>query len=387
MKSKYFLLIFISKALAYKNTYQKAMAVPTNGPTPTINTAIPDLDEAVNYYDCIPLEGTRTCEGMDNFYVPDTGVYISTVDKFDAYVNAEVNNDSGILLALCPNANIKHDLQKVAFRYSMYCGRVLYSQARWCPQNSDQIRANPQLSLCKSTCLGYAQSIADYGQTVCGNTDNSIGEKIKENIINKWCNIFSDEPGCIEGTTKEAKQCGYRSASYAVEAEKFNPNNKCWKTESDQSSKIEQLREIASKEESDAEMGKIKWKVVYPISSIVIVSGLTAFFWVKQNKQYKLGYIPGTAKKMNDYEFVPSNAKPSREYVDDDFIDKFELEIPKTTLTRSGSLSVKKLSRAEGVQNDKKYMIAIYNYHPQKEDELELHSGDRVRIEHEYEDG
>ena len=50
--------------------------------------------------------------------------------------------------------------------------------------------------------------MADYGQNVCGNTDNAIGEKIKENIINKWCNIFTDEEGCLKGTEKEIENCG-----------------------------------------------------------------------------------------------------------------------------------------------------------------------------------
>jgi len=388
MKSTFLCLILLSKVFAEE--YEKARAVPTSGPTPTINESSPDLDIPMQYYKCVSIKGSRPCEGMDDFYVPETGLF-SDLIGFNKYVSSEVNNDSGILKALCPqNTNVKHDLKKVAYRYSMFCGRMLYSQARWCPQNSDQVRANPKLSLCKATCIEYAKSIADYGQTVCGNADNSVGEKIKENIINKWCNLFTDDPGCSVGTKKESAQCGYSSASYAVEAEQFNPHNKCWdKGEGEANAQVlDQLREMATKEQTEKhEMGKIRWKIIYPISTVVIIGAITAFFWVKQNKKYKLGYIPGNSSKMNDYEFVPSNAKPSREYVDDDFIDKFELEIPKATLTRSGSLSVKKLNRAQAKPKDKKYMIAIYNYHPQKEDELELRSGDRVRVEHEYEDG
>jgi hypothetical protein len=322
---------------------------------------------------------------MDNVYLPDTGVYFTSPEKFDAYVNGEINNDSGILQALCPQANIKHDLQKIAYRYSMFCGRMLYSQARWCPQNSEEVRANPKLSLCKSTCIEYAKSIADYGQTVCGNVDNTVGEQIKENIINKWCSLFTDDPGCNPGTKKESSQCGYNSAKYGVDAQTFNPHNSCW--DKGEPEVIEQLKEIATEEQNkEVKMGKIKWKILYPIGTLIIVGIITVYFWFKQNKKYQLGYIPSNTK-MNDYEFIPSNAKPSREYVDDDFIDKFELEIPKATLNRSGSLSVKKLSRIQTQQKEKKYMIAIYNYHPQKEDELELRSGDRIRVEHEYEDG
>jgi len=352
----------------------------------------------MQYYDCFSIEDSRTCDGMDIF-LPDTGVFYSTASSFDTYVNSEVNNDKGILKALCPNANVEPDVQKIAYRYSVFCGRYAYAQARWCPQNdnsSPNLRVNPSLSLCKSTCIDYANSFADYGQNVCGNVDNSIGERIKENIINKWCSLFTDDEGCIKGTKKESEQCGYTSAKMAVEAQNFNPHNSCWDTTTtrDGSSQnkdalVDQLRQKATEEQNTVhKMGSIKWKIVYPLSSVAIIGAVTLFFWSKQNKQYKLGYIPHTSSKMNDYDFVPSNAEPSREYVDDDFINKFELEIPKATLSRTGSLSIKKLNRVQkDKEKERKYMIAIYNYHPQKEDELELRSGDRIRVEHEYEDG
>ncbi|ORX55954.1 hypothetical protein BCR36DRAFT_395718 [Piromyces finnis] len=391
MKSKYLYLIFLSKVFAVKNNYQPQQAVPTSGPTPTINTANPDLSEALTYYDCFSIEDSRTCDGM-NIYLPDTGVYYSEASSFDKYVNSEVNNDFGILKALCQNSNIKHDVKKIAYRYSVFCGRFAYAQARWCPQNdksNPNLRANPKLSICKSTCIEYAKSFADYGQTVCGNVDNSIGEKIKENIIKKWCNLFSDDEGCIKGVKKENEQCGYSSAQMAVEAQTFNPHNSCWDNSEQNSEVVDQLKQKATKEQNEApKMGSIKWEVVYPLSSLAVIAIITFIFWIRQNKQYKLGYIPHSNTKMNEYDIKPSSAEPSREYVDDDFIKKFELEIPKATLNRAGSLSVKKLSISQkDKQKEKKYMIAIYNYHPQKEDELELHSGDRIRVEHEYEDG
>jgi len=60
--------------------------------------------------------------------------------------------------------------------------------------------------LCKRTCLEYAQSIVDYGQSVCG--DSTMAQKISNNIIEKWCSVFTDEEGCIEGITSEVKNCG-----------------------------------------------------------------------------------------------------------------------------------------------------------------------------------
>lgn len=70
------------------------------------------------------------------------------------------------------------------------------------------MRSNPQLFLCKKTCLDFANSIVDYSQNVCGNTDNSVAEKIKNNIIKNWCNLFTDDQGCIEGTKYEVENCG-----------------------------------------------------------------------------------------------------------------------------------------------------------------------------------
>jgi len=70
------------------------------------------------------------------------------------------------------------------------------------------MRANPQKSLCRSTCVEYANSFVDYGLSVCNNQDNSVAEEIRDNIIEKWCNIFTDDEGCIKGTTRETNQCG-----------------------------------------------------------------------------------------------------------------------------------------------------------------------------------
>jgi len=183
---------------------------------------------------------------------------------------------------------------------------------------------------------------------------------------------------------------GYDSATYALDAQKFNPHNSCWGTDGNDENMINKLKEEAVQEQKEQKkMGGIKWQVAYPLGSVGVVAVLTMFFWVKQNKKFNRGYIEKSNTK-NDYEIIPSLAEPSREYVNDDFIKKFELEIPKATLARSGSLSVKKLSRVQSqVQkpDGKKYMVAIYNYHPQRDDELELRSGDRIRVEHEYEDG
>jgi len=383
----YIILALVIKTLAVKNNYQQYKAVPLSGPSPTVNKAIPDLSEATNYYDCFSIKDSKACDGMD-LYIPDTGVYYSKASSFDLYVNGEVNNDSGILMALCPNANIKHDLKRIAYRYSMFCGRFIYAQARWCKENSEEVRANPKLSLCKSTCIEYAQSIADYGKTVCGNSDNAIGEKIQQNIIDKWCSLFSDDEGCVKGTKKESEQCGYNSAVYASEAKTYNPNNSCFVDKS--RSVIDELEEKATAEKNAVhEMGGIKWKIIYPIGAIVIICLITAVFWNNQNKKYKIGYI-SKSNSVNDYEFIPSNAKPSREYVDEDFIKKFEAELPKASISRNSSLAAKEYSktiRANEPTSNTVYMVAVYNYHPRREDELELKCGDRIRVEHEYEDG
>jgi len=70
------------------------------------------------------------------------------------------------------------------------------------------MRSNPQLSLCKKTCLDYAESIVDYSKNICKNTDHTLAEQIKKNIIEKWCNIFTDDAGCIQGTKYEVENCG-----------------------------------------------------------------------------------------------------------------------------------------------------------------------------------
>jgi len=131
-------------------------------------------------------------------------------------------------------------------------------------------------------------------------------------------------------------------------------------------------------------MGNIKTQIAYPLGSISVVTLLTLIFWIRQNKLYKRGYVEKPTTKSNDYDVIPSSAEPSREYVNDEFIKSFELEVPKASFARSGSLS---LSRTLTKRQNKKYMIALYNYHPQKNDELELRSGDRIAVEYEYDDG
>jgi len=54
--------------------------------------------------------------------------------------------------------------------------------------------------------MEYAQSIIDYGTTICG--DNTQAQKIAKNVIDKWCNLFTDDDGCIEGIESEVKNCG-----------------------------------------------------------------------------------------------------------------------------------------------------------------------------------
>jgi len=70
------------------------------------------------------------------------------------------------------------------------------------------MRSNPQLSLCKSTCLEYANSIVDYSRNICKNSDDTVALEISKNIIEQWCNLFSDEEGCIKGTKTEVENCG-----------------------------------------------------------------------------------------------------------------------------------------------------------------------------------
>jgi len=152
------------------------------------------------------------------------------------------------------------------------------------------------------------------------------------------------------------------------------------------------MEEIQSqaKEESEKEikMGAIHWKIVYPIGVIIIVSAITAFFWMKQNKIYQRGYIE--PKSQSEYQIIPSNVEPSRDYVDEDYI-KTILESPHATLTRNSSFAVRNRDniRSSGKKDNVNvvYMIALYNYHPKMEDELELTAGDRVRVEHQYNDG
>jgi hypothetical protein len=262
----------------------------------------------------------------------------------------------------------------------------MYSQARWCRENDDNMRANPQLSLCKSTCIEYANSIVDYSQNICKNTNNNIAEQIKKNIIEQWCNIFSDEQGCIKGVKDEIKNCGFLSASISKEAQSFNPNNSCWKIEG----KMEEIQNQAMEESNkEIKMGAIRWKIIYPISAIIIVTIITAYFWMKQNKIYKIGYIEPPEDSLI-YNVMPSHAMPSRDYVNESFI-KSILESPQTTLKRNSSFSIRNQDnvRSSGNNNKKNvvFMIALYNYHPKMEDELELMAGDRVRVEHRYNDG
>eukprot|EP00833_Pecoramyces_ruminatium_P001336 jgi/Orpsp1_1/1175368/evm.model.c7180000053589.1 len=366
--------------------------VETNGPQPSVQK-VPDLSFLQDpYYSCFNMRSSSVCEGYD-FYIPNSGYYGTqfgtesdkeSTSSFDKFANEDINENSAYLIALCPNADIKHNTQYVAYRNSVYCGRIMYSQARWCKENDDNMRANPQLSLCKSTCIEYANSIVDYGQNICKNADNSIAEQVKNNIIKEWCNIFSDEPNCIKGVDQEVKNCGFLSASISQEAQVFNPNNSCWKIAGKAEEIQNQAREESTKE---VKMGAIRWKVVYPIAVIIIVGAATAYFWKKQNEVYQNGYAE-PKRSNSEYNFKPSKAQPSRDYVDEDYI-KTILESPQSTLKRNTSINIRKNVRNDGESTNKNvvYMIALYNYHPKMEDELELKAGDRVRVEHQYNDG
>jgi len=371
---------------ALTRTTPTPSAVATNGIAPTLIMK-PDLSFLDDpYYSCFSIKRSSACEGF-SYYIPNSGYY-GTIDNsgpedvsvadFDKFVNEDINENSSFIVALCPDADIKHDTRYIAYRNSVYCGRLMYAQARWCRENDDFMRSNPQLSLCKSTCLEFANSIVDYGRNICKNVDDTVAEEIKYNIIEQWCSIFSDDNGCISGTTAEVRNCGYLSASISQEAQTFNPQNSCWKSEE----KMEEIKNKAKEEDQfEAKMGAIRWKVAYPLSIIIITGVATGYFWRKQNDLYKNGIIrlPEPVEKI-----LPSRAQPSRDYVDEAYIQSI-LQKPQSTLPRSASVK-STLNRVK--DNDKViYMVALYNYQPRKDDELELKAGDRIRVEHKYDDG
>jgi len=362
-------------------------AIKNSGQTPTV-IKVPDLSFLDDpYYTCFNMKDSKACAGF-SYYIPNSGYYGSLdnskteaecVSDFDLYVNSDINENSAYIIALCPEADIRHNTQHIAFRNSVYCGRLMYSQARWCRENSTHMRSNPQLSLCKSTCLEYANSIVDYSRNICKNSDDTVALEISKNIIEQWCNLFSDEEGCIKGTKTEVENCGYISSSIAKEARVFNPQNSCWKSQE----KVEQIEKNAEKEESkEVKMGTLKWKILYPILVMVIVSAATFYFWRKQNTLYESGLIriPDEPKE----KILPSKAKPSRDYVDENYI-RSVLEQPESTLPRKASIRVP-LNREKSKKNVV-YMVALYNYKPNKDDELELRTGDRICVEHQYNDG
>ncbi|OUM70043.1 hypothetical protein PIROE2DRAFT_1993, partial [Piromyces sp. E2] len=381
--------------LMSKTKLYKYYSVPTDAPAPTVNTASPDLSIAKEYNLCNSIEGSTACDGY-NYYIPQTGHFISvggSVSEFDKYVNSEVNNDSGILFALCPNANIQHDVSKIAFRYSVYCGRYMYAQARWCEENNYDMRANPQKSLCRSTCVEFANSYVDYGLSVCKNQDNSKAEEIRDNIIEKWCNLFTDDEGCIKGTTRETELCGYNSAEYALnEAPQNNPSNKCWAKKDEWNQKREVLQVKAS-EEKKVKMGNIKWKVIYPYAVILIVGVLTYFFWLNQNKKYKNEVISYKPSKEEKYEISPSKVGPSRDYIDNSLIRQYDEDYIKNVLEQLPPTLPPRVSSTEYETNrssdkniylddddEDKYHYTLFEFKPENDDEIELKVGDRLEI-------
>jgi len=372
----------------FTGTTPTPSAVAQDGQAPTVQMK-PDLSFLVDpYYACFRMKDSSICKGFD-FYIPNTGYYGSRdpsvplsdhVTKFDAFVSSDITENTSYIMALCPDANIKHNTDYIAYRHSVYCGRLIYSQARWCQENDDFVRSNPQLSLCKSTCLEYANSIVDYGKNICQNADNKIAEQIRDNIIEEWCNLFSDEENCVKGVTSEVKNCGFLSASLSQEAQTFNPSNSCWK----QQDKIEEIKNQAKEEGSkETKMGSIRWKVIYPIGVMITIALATIYFWRKQNEVYKHGVIEKKRESMIDYKILPSHAQPSRDYVDEEYIQSI-LKNPHQSLPRKKSTTLNKSD-----DNDKNIirMVAIYNFHPKNPDELELTSGDLIRVEHQYSDG
>jgi len=141
-------------------------------------------------------------------------------------------------------------------------------------------------------------------------------------------------------------------------------------------------------------MGSIKWKVLYPYAVVIICGIITYVFWSKQNKEYKKGII-NESKKEEDYEIIPSNAKPSRDYIDKELISQYNEEYIKTVLDElpptvpprvSSSYYETDRSADENILNDNEYLSVLFNYIPQRDDEIELKSGDRVTIKKKLDD-
>jgi len=115
-------LLIIKYVLGEYQPYSVAL-----GTKPTIQR-IPDLSILTEAdYKCFSTEENLACTGY-SFYLPISGYYGYSKSDFATYVNTEITNDTGYVKAICPNANIKHDVSKIAYRYSVYCGRIMYAQ-------------------------------------------------------------------------------------------------------------------------------------------------------------------------------------------------------------------------------------------------------------------
>jgi len=106
-----------------------SVALGKTQPTIGIN---PDLSVLTDKdFPCFSIKDNLACPGYD-FYIPQSGYYgYSKKDSsdFTTYVNTELANDSGYIMATCPGAT--HDISKIAYRYSVYCGRMMYAQGKW----------------------------------------------------------------------------------------------------------------------------------------------------------------------------------------------------------------------------------------------------------------
>lgn len=395
---KYSLLFIILSNIISVLCIDTTVYISRGPPTATPSVVkFPDLSLAD--YQCASMSEIQLCDSYRQFYLPPTGLYGYSKNDFDVYMSNDIENNYGWIQAICSDPNIDYIKSRIAYRKSVMCGRLMYAQVRWCKENSEEARRRPELLLCKSTCEEFANSIIDYGNYTCKNTDNTIAEKIAENVKTNWCSLFSDEEGCIKGIESESNNCGYESASISLEAKDFNSHNSCW-GDPDLLKKIE---EKAQKEIEDSpKVSSIKMKFIYIPIVMGVIGILTAVAWVQQNKKYKSDYSIKIAKKNDDFVYQPSKAAPSRDYLNMDnnksMLTTTEIQEPQMAASRNSSFAVKNYegegsaAAALAISNNKKeknvvYMVAIYNYNATMEDELNLKKGDRIRVEHQYDDG
>lgn len=351
---------------------------------------------------CFKIEKTDLCPGFESLYA--SKVEYTDSNEFDSVLKDKIKNVETILLNACPNSV----LNKVSYATSYNCNIVISEKLNRCIENTNI----PKL-LCKSTCQKYLEGlIQNNNQYNC--QDTYIGG------VQLTCDSLP-ETNCISGNPEEISFSGYKKSVYCemdptkeVCTGNFNSTT-IGNDGSVTNSSPTTIDEDLELENSDSSSGGGLTTFIIIILIVAVVGVLGLIIYNKKHQKKMM-----LKNKSNEDIMMDSmdQGQSNQNFIlamNENIMDRNQNMLSNTSTTLPTALPLLSLNSKEDSSTSNKiraesislfqgstiapdspslpvalenvYMTVVYQYNATLDDELTLHKNDRIKVEHEYDDG